>query len=76
MSAVRICPDCKYVPPEAVDDGAPGVAIRFPVDESHRSDCPRVSLSREAQERLDEQFRGFQRMRDRGWAEAQTAWVG
>lgn len=73
---MRIYPECKYVPPESDDDGAPGVAIRFLADEVHRSDCPCVSLSREVQDQLDAQFKEFQRARDRGAAEAITAWIG
>lgn len=71
-----ICPDCKYIPPEVVDDGAPGVALTEQWDEVHRGDCPRVTMSPEARARVDAKIESSYRMRGRAAAEAHTVWVG
>lgn len=73
---VKVCPDCRYVPPSEHDDDCPGRPIRQHWDEVHRADCPRVAFSRETRERLEAFCREADECRGRAAVEARTYWIG
>lgn len=69
------CDECRLLPEPDRDTDAPGVPIRMDYTAIHRGDCPKVNLSREAQERLDRFIDEADRCRARAAVEARTAWI-
>ncbi len=71
------CPECQWTPsPDPPGPGVPVYAIPHrPGSSGHRSTCPTVALSPEAQQRVRTKFDEIDRARRIAWANARNCWI-